>query len=269
MTISDWIHERETVLRLVFTAREVREAFPRLSSQVVRNALYRLARAGKIDAVHRGVYVIVPAKYERRGAVPPSFYMDSLMRALGRDWYFGLLTAARFWGASHQLPMVDAVVTTRPDMSASRRKNGQVLWCYRSRIPSRFLVEAKGEYDRVRYSNAELTALDLVRYERFAGGLSRVASVLAELAERTDFAGAAESGLLAAATVPAAQRLGYLLETVVGDAARAAVLHAELGRIVRGVPKPVPLDRRGRGPERVRDRRWGIVVNCTVERDET
>ena len=61
----------------------------------------------------------------------------------------------------------------------------------------------------------------------------------------------------------------YLLETVVGDAARAGVLRAELGKIVRGAPKPVPLDRRGRGPARARDHRWGIVVNCTVERDET
>ncbi len=269
MAIKNWIHDRETRLRLVFTMREIREAFPELSSQVVKNDLGRRAKAGRIEAVHRGVYVIVPAKYERRGAVPPTFYMDSLMRILGRDYYFGLLTAARMWGAAHQLPMTETVVTTRPDMSASRRKNAQVAWCYRKEIPARFVRETKGEYDCVRVSSPELTALDLVRFERFAGGLSRVATVLSELSERTDFSDAAESGLLAAATVPAVQRLGHLLEAVVGNAGQADVLYAQLEKAVGRRFRRVPLDRRGRDAAFTVDERWKIDVNCQIERDET
>ena len=269
MAIRDWIHDRETMLRLVFTTKEVRAAFPALSDQVVKNDLLRRAKAGRIEAVHRGVYVIVPAKYERRGAVPPTFYMDSLMRILGRDYYFGLLTAARMWGAAHQLPMSETVVTTRPDMSASRRKNAQVAWCYRDRIPARFVRETKGEYDRVRVSSPELTALDLVRFERFAGGLSRVATVLSELSERADFSNAAESGLLATATVPTVQRLGHLLESVVGDRGRADVLYAQLEKSVGRRFKRVPLDRRGHEETIAVDGRWKVDVNCRIERDET
>ena len=269
MAIRDWIHDRETMLRLLFTTKEVRTAFPALSDQVVKNDLLRRAKAGRIEAVHRGVYVIVPAKYERRGAVPPTFYMDSLMRILGRDYYFGLLTAARMWGAAHQLPMSETVVTTRPDMSASRRKNAQVAWCYRDRIPVRFVREMKGEYDRVRVSSPELTALDLVRFERFAGGLSRVATVLSELSERADFSNAAESGLLATATVPTVQRLGHLLESVVGDRGRADVLYAQLEKSVGRRFKRVPLDRRGHEETIAVDGRWKVDINCRIERDET
>lgn len=269
MTIKDWIHERETMLRLVFTTREVREAFPAFSAQVVKNDLGRRASAGRIEAVHRGVYVIVPPKYERRGAVPPTFYMDSLMKILGRDYYFGLLSAARMWGAAHQLPMTETVVTTRPDMSASRRRNAQVAWCYRERIPARFVRETKGEYDRVRISSPELTALDLVRFERFAGGLSRVATVLSELSERTDFSDAAETGLLATTTVPTVQRLGHLLETVVGNAAQSDVLYAQLEKAAGRRFRRVPLDRRGRGAAFAADDRWKIDVNCEIEMDET
>ena len=55
MTIQNWLHQRETMLRLVFTMREVREAFPSLSAKVVKNDLGRRAKAGRVEAVHRRV----------------------------------------------------------------------------------------------------------------------------------------------------------------------------------------------------------------------
>lgn len=270
MALGKWIHNRETLMQSVFSIEDVRTAFPTLSPQVVRNGLSRMAKAGKILSVHRGVYVILPAKYERRGTVPPSFYMDSLMKRLGRSYYFGLLSAARYWGASHQLPMAETVVTTRPDMSASAHRNPLVKWLYRSAIPERFVVEAKGEYDRVKYSTSELTALDLVQFAQSAGGLSRVASVLCELVEKLDFAGTADSGLFSMTTIPTIQRLGHVLEYTVEAANCANALYEELLKFSRKSlktvllapgSKPLDMDRRNIG-------RWHVLANFEIEIDE-
>jgi hypothetical protein len=60
----------------------------------------------------------------------------------------------------------------------------------------------------IRVSTVEATAIDLVGYERHAGGLDQVATVLAELAEHID----PERLVVAAKTAPVswAQRLGYM-----------------------------------------------------------
>jgi len=70
-------------------------------------------------------------------------------------------------------------------------------------------------------SSPEATALDLVGYAHHAGGLSQVATVLSELAERID----PEKLAAAARTAPVAwaQRLGYLLEHL-GSAAKTPAL---------------------------------------------
>ena len=75
----------------------------------------------------------------------------------------------------------------------------------------------------IRVSTVEATAIDLVGYERHAGGLDQVATVLAELAEHID----PERLVVAAKTAPVswAQRLGYLLE-LVGAGASAESLKA-------------------------------------------
>ena len=267
-TLGKWIHDKETRHDLVFQIREIEASFPQLSPQELRNGLHRYAKAGRINAVHRGVYVIVPAKYESRGGLPPAFYMDSLMRTLGRPYYFGLLSAARIWGASHQMPMIDTVVTIRPDMSASRRKNPLVAWRYRESIPESFVIERKGEYDRVRYSNPALTSLDLVRFENAAGGLSRVASVLYEFADGIDFAEASSSGLLEAASIPVAQRLGFILDEVLGFREPADSLFCQLKMFSHGRLKCVPLDRNCPAREAMRNRKWNVSVNCEIEMDE-
>ena len=52
------------------------------------------------------------------------------------------------------------------------------------------LLEKNAEMGVIKYSNAELTALDLVQYADRVGSFSSVATVLAELREATNFADA-------------------------------------------------------------------------------
>ena len=89
-------------------------------------------------------------------------------------------------------------------------------------------------------SSVEATAVDLIGYEKRAGGLDNVATVLSELAERID------PDLLpiaaSAAPIPWAQRLGLMLDHV-GAADKAAPLKAHVQRHARDIAPLLPAGR--------------------------
>ena len=71
----------------------------------------------------------------------------------------------------------------------------------------------------VRYSNPELTAVDLVQFADHVGGYQRAATVLAELVEVMDMEKMAD--VVPYTTVATMQRLGYLLECVLEEKEKA------------------------------------------------
>ena len=257
MNLKNWIVHRERIGQPCFSHAEAAAAFPALSPNALDAALSRFRATGLLQPVHRGFYCVVPAHYALAGVIPPFYYVDSLMRWMGRPYYVALLSAAELWGAAHQKVPVTQVMTELPPASTSARKNPSIEWIYRRRVPEAFLARKNGENGPVVYSGAELTALDLVRYAGRAGGLSFVATVLAELAEATDFAGAGD-----------VQRLGYLFGEVLGDGGRAGVIRDELrrtGAALRTVPlRPGP----GGAPASGVDRTWRVAINEQIEVDE-
>ena len=267
MTLKNWIVHRERIGQPCFSHAEAAAAFPALSPNALDAALSRFRATGLLQPVHRGFYCVVPAHYALAGVVPPFYYVDSLMRWMGRPYYVALLSAAELWGAAHQKVPVTQVMTELPPASTSSRKNPSIEWLYRRRVPEAFLARKNGENGPVVYSGAELTALDLVRYAGRAGGLSFVATVLAELAEATDFAGAGD-GVFRTAAVADVQRLGYLFGEVLGDGGRAGVIRDELrrtGAALRTVPlRPGP----GGAPASGVDRTWRVAINEQIEVDE-
>ena len=236
------------------------------SRQQILNALYLLRQKGILFSPFRAFYVILPPQYRLIGSVPPSYYIDYLMKLLGKSYYFGLLSAAVFHGAAHQRPMSDVVMTERPKLTAPKTGNRLVRFVYRQEIPREFLLEKNGEGGVVRYSNAELTAVELVQYEQYAAGLSHVATVLEELLEATDFAHASE-GVFKVCKDSAIQRFGYLVEREIGDERQGEVIYHEWVRTCK-VPHFVPLSLQTPLPAFRRDERWKVDVNVMIERDE-
>ena len=68
-----------------------------------------------------------------------------------------------------------------PKSSVSQSKNNTLVWVYRKEIPTDFLLSKNSETGVIYYSNAELTALDIVQYEQYIGGLSRASTILENL----------------------------------------------------------------------------------------
>lgn len=266
MTLGTWIKEREQIGRPCFSIEEVRTAFPSLSDGVLYASLSRCRAKGIIQSVHKGFYVVVPPQYALMKRVPDFYYISQLMSYLDRPYYVSLLSAASLWGASHQASMVTHLMTKLPQSSTSRQKNNTLRWFYRSKIPSEYLTTKNGETAPIVYSNAELTAVDLVHWAMSVGGLSAIATVLAELRESTNFTGAA-SGVFQTADVSDIQRLGYLYEVVIGDNEQGEIIHHELLKLSATI-RNVRLVASSRERVLHRDARWHIDVNSEIEVDD-
>lgn len=265
MRLRDWIHQREIEGLATFSYEDVTAAFPLHSPQLLHNSLYRATKAGLVYQVYRGFYVIVPPHYAAKGTVPPVYYIDQLMDWLGRPYYVGLLSAAQMLGAAHQRPQYFSIVTTFPPLHVV--KQSSLDWNYRTSINDALLQRRNSETGTVRFSGPELTALDLIQYERRIGGLSRAATVLAELSEQTRWQGAAGNGLIAQTSLSTVQRLGYILEHVLHDQEQADTLYAELRQAAPKLNRFPLSSSKGIGDVAI-DRRWNVLVNTEIEIDE-
>lgn len=258
--LSEYVDELQSIGTYTF-GREVALAASGASPVAFKQALRRLMKAGRLASPRRGFYVIVPMEYRKIGAPPAEWYIDALMKALGRPYYVGLLSAAAIHGAAHQQPQEFQVLTPVP-FRPSKAGRSAIRFFQKQDMESCATVQVNTVTGTMTVSTPETTALDLVRYAHASGQLGNVATVLAELADRID-----PARLVAAATLVTemahVQRLGYLLDLVGASCANELRLWTEERR-----PAPVPLRPDLVAAGAPRDARWSVVVNDTVDVDE-
>ena len=243
--------------RYHFVSAEAKTALG-VSSPAVNAALHRLARQDLIASPARGFYVIVPPEYRLLGCLPADQFIPTLMKRQGLSYYAALLTAAQYHGAAHQRPQEFQVFVDRRRRPLACGKV-RVAFMVRKRlrqVPVQSLNTPRGT---VLVSTPEATALDLVGYQKQAGGLDQVAIVLSELAERIRPGKLVAAAI--AAPVPWTQRLGYLLERV-GAGEKTADLKAYVGERARESTVLLP-----GAPHKntQRDEGWKLYVNVDVE----
>lgn len=244
--------------RYTFTRAEAARALG-LSDVALKNALWRLARTGRAASPRRGFYVIVPPEYRVAGSLPAAWFIRDLMDYLRRPYYVGLLTAASLHGAAHQAPQEFQIVTDHPlgVIEIGRVRIRFVKKVHLSRTPTIGVKTPTGE---MRISTPEATALDLVRYPEHCGGLSNVATVFQELAERLD-GGELMRVVEADGEVAYAQRLGYLPDRV----GRQEVARALAEWVQARAPRVTPLSSGAPMTGAQRDARWRVAVNEEVD----
>lgn len=233
------------------------------SLKAIRRALERLQAKTRITRVTRGFYVIIPIEYRQSGMLPAEWFVHDLMNYLGSQYYVGLLSAAALHGAAHQQPQEFQIMVNR-QRRAILVKGLRLRFFYKRCLDaSSGIVSLKTETGSIDVSGPELTAMDLVRYQKSIGGLSQVASVLAELAEKVKPA-ALRDVILREKSMAFCQRLGYLLDRL-GFAAKA---HPLSDWLAAEKPLSVLLDpSRPRGKSPV-DRKWRVFENQTIQIDE-
>ncbi|MFH2049119.1 MAG: type IV toxin-antitoxin system AbiEi family antitoxin, partial [bacterium] len=175
-------------------------------------------------------------------------------------YYMGLLTAAALHGAAHQRPQVSYVVTVR-NMRPLYMKVVKVNFVLKSSIPAIALVDKKTLTGFLKVSNPILTAYDLLLYLYKVGGLSRTAEILSELVEVIK---PEDWEILSEIDVKVAplQRLGYILEITLGQAALANSLYQVIQNQIRF---RVPLNPRKAKAGFPGNNRWKVIENYQIE----
>ena len=209
--IGDWVEDLPKRGKSIFSKQEVVKQFPDMSYYSIRNALNRLTKKKKIQSVWHDFFVIILPEYGLKGIAPPIEYIDQLMKFLGKDYYIALLSAAALQGAAHQQPMEFFVITNSRMLRDKQKDDVKINFVTKKNIPTQYLSQNMVSSGYVNVSCPELTAFDLIIYEKNVGGINRVATVLSELAEVLNFENINEE-FLKSLNVSVIQRLGYLLD---------------------------------------------------------
>ncbi|MDR0368656.1 MAG: type IV toxin-antitoxin system AbiEi family antitoxin [Bacteroidales bacterium] len=268
-TISKWVGALPKAGKNFFTQNDVEKQFSAMNVSSIRNALYRLSRKGTIQSVWHGFYVIVLPEYGFKGVVPPTEYIDQLMKYLGREYYVGLLNAAAFQGAAHQQPQTFSVVVDTNNLRGKIKKGVKINFVAKKHIPVRYVKQLTTRNGYINISIPELTALDLLLYAREIGGINRASTILNELAEVMDFENI-ESDFLRYFNSAVIQRLGYILDDVLEYKKLADTLYqkaTEAGIKFRKYPLKV-VSRGSNFSGYCTNEKWKIIINEEIDIDE-
>lgn len=209
---SEYLEKLRSGGRRYFTSQEIIQAL-NISAGAARAGLYRLKRAGKLISPLSGLYVIVPPEYKSYGSIPAEELIPIMMKHLDAEYYVALLSAAGYYGASHQKPMVFQVITNRRIKHTLKFGRIYIKLIHKkslNNLPIKDFVVSTGY---LKVGRPELIAIDLLKFQKHAGGMNNIATVLSELIESID----AHKLIELAENLGECcqlQRLGYIIEKI-------------------------------------------------------
>jgi predicted transcriptional regulator of viral defense system len=253
--------------KLTFSSEELKKQFPEKTVRAIELAVNRLISQKKIVPVLKGFYAIIPAEYAGWAIIPPTMYLDVLMAHLKRPYYLSLLNAAEFYGAAHQKPQQYSVVTVLPALRDTHKRNIKINFiATRKEIPQKWLKQFKTQSGIIQVSTPELTATDLITFQKEIGGINRACTVLFELMEVVKF-GKLDKLFFDYVPTSTIQRLGYLLENELEQPKQADILYSKAKTYGCKFQKiPLKYSKQIEGCNT--DKKWKIIVNEHIEIDE-
>lgn len=226
----------------------------------IRRALERLQQKNRVVLVTRGFYVIVPLEYRESGILPAEWFIHQLMEYLGLPYYVGLLSAAVLHGSAHQRVQEFQAVTDR-QMRSILTEGLKIHFLMKKNLDvSSGIIQVKTETGYIRVSSPELTAIDLLRYSKAAGGLNNIATIISELGERIN-ADELLKIVRKEKSLVFVQRLGYLLDYLGFESKTEPLAQWLSGQ----KSHPVLLDpaqKKGKSPI---NKKWKLFENQTIE----
>lgn len=261
-----WIEECQSKGKLAFSLTELKQSFKNNSETSLKRVLDRLSEKEKVVSVFKSYYVIIPPQYSSKGILPPSMFIDRLMKFLERKYYVALLNAAALHGASHQQPQEYFVITEYPVLRATIKKGLKINYISTRQLPPETLTEKKKtETGYISISTPLLTAVDLINYEKKIGGLNRATTIISELAESIQPRDINEE-LINYASVSSLQRLGYILEKMLNRNDLAEKINKQCKKA--GIKfYLIPLKASGKKNKKILNEKWKLMINTAIEID--
>lgn len=246
--------------RYAFTLEELQKEFD-IPYRALKQSLYRLKSKNEIIQVRQGFYVIIPPEYSKQGMLPPYLFIDDLMKSLNKPYYVALLSAAALHGAAHQQPMEYFVMAQTPAPRNINNNKLKISFSSKNTWKQTDIEQKTTDAGYLNVSSPELTALDLLAYVDKIG-LNRATTVLQELAQTMKISALGKTAKHCPST-PVIQRLGYLLDKILGEEKLAKSLQKELSN--RTVV-PVLLSTQS-GKKGEVDETWNVIINMEIESD--
>ncbi len=264
--INKWIENLQSIGKYSFSLDMLYADLPNYTNVGCKRALNRLSSKGKVISIYKSYYLIIPPEYSSRGILPPTQFMDALMKYLNRQYYISLLNAAGFYGASHQQPQEYFVVTNFPVMLTTKRKGLKINYIGKKEISNNLLETKKTETGYVKISNPALTASDLIQFEKRIGGINRASTVLSELVESIQ-PKMFNDEFVNYVPATALQRLGYIIENVLNNKNLADALYKAMKKSkIKFFRIPLKASSPKKGFSS--DERWKVIINTEIEIDE-
>ncbi len=188
------------------------------------------------------------------------------MKFLDKPYYVGLLNAAAFYGAAHQQPQEFYVFTDYPVLRPTEKKGIKINYISKKQFPTSLLQQRKTETGSITISSPELTAADLIQFDKRIGGLNRAATVLKELTEEIQ-PSLIQQEFFEQVPMAVIQRLGFLSERILNQHELADNIFEQSkkkGLHFFRVPLKSNSDTKGFPT----DEKWKVVVNTQIELDE-
>ncbi len=263
---ANWIHERSIRGNVFFSLADIEKNYPGVNKEVIRVALSRMQDKGLIVSPWKTFYIIAPTEYKLKGEVPPSYYIDELMKYLHRDYYVCLLSAATIYGACHQRSQTYYVMASGNSLRDGVKNGTKLVFSQRQDIPKAYVHQVKTQTGMMNISSPLMTALDIINMESKIGGMSRAAEIIAELDESFKFS-TADYELLKTYPVPVIQRFGYILSILEYDEHTQWVADACKALDIRFRKTPLKAGKSCEESHEI-NRQWKLIINTQIEIDE-
>ncbi|MBI5139579.1 type IV toxin-antitoxin system AbiEi family antitoxin [Candidatus Nomurabacteria bacterium] len=261
-SFSHFTEELQARGRYTFTKEETIAAL-HISDNAFHKAAHRLVQEKRIMRIVNKFYAVIPFEYQLSKGMPPTHYIDSLMKFRQQPYYVAVLSAAALHGAAHQSPQELQVVTSRP-LPTIRAGRARIHFLTKGKFAETLKQALKTPTGYIQVSTPEATALDLLRYPRVAGGLNNIATVLTELSEVINPKKLAQIAIHCETSY--IQRLGYLLDWVGAKKLTPSLITCLKKKRWDYVPLHHASNKEiNKSSER--NQKWRVVVNETVEAD--
>lgn len=260
LKLSDYLEKLLRKGSIAFTKKEAIKSLGASEIAFMRSS-QRLQKKGLLIRPVAGFYVIVEVEYRDAGGPPAIHFIQKLMSYLELPYYVGILSAAKYHGATHQAVFETQVLTSKP-LPAIKYGKHRIRFItnkFTEKVPTKNLQTPHGE---ILISTPESTLFDLVRYQKKSAGLSHIATVISEMKEKIN---SKKLSIIAEIydDTPLAQRVGYLLEEF-GERKSTAQLQKWLQSKNHNFIKLEPSLK----PSTVQNSKWSININSTIEPDE-
>ena len=230
LTIRKWIQSLEEKGIYSFSMQELKEVFDHLKEKTILNTLGTLKKQGKLLPLWNGIYSIVrfvdignaTDNKAIREEGKPYFYIETLMQHLKREYYVALLSAVEVHLSPKEALQANeiTVITSLPPLRDSFRGQGKIRYFVKKDIKNLREIGVKRktlpfsiEERTLRVASLELTAVDLLLYEKEIGGIQKAVEVIQRIKNHLSWQELPTEVILST-PVSIFQRLGYVLSFI-------------------------------------------------------